>query len=212
MHDTRKGLTLLELDHLAISAQTLEEGGEWLSAAIGAVPVPGGRHAHFGTHNRLLGLAGGLYVEVISVDPKAPAPHHARWFDLDRFSGGPRLTNWICRTDDLEAASAALPGMGPQVALARGDLAWRMAVPEDGRLPYDNCHPAVIQWDCKAHPSAMLPDHGISLRRLIVTHPEAQALEARLEVHLADRRVVFETGVTGLRAEFDTPDGCRFLG
>jgi len=203
---------LLELDHLAISAETLDEGCEWLSAAIDAEPVPGGQHARFGTHNRLLGLSKGLYLEVIAVDPDAPAPGRARWFDLDRFSGAPRLTNWICRTDDLEAAEAALPDMGPQVALERGDLKWRMAVPEDGRLPFDNCHPAIIQWDCPAHPATMLPDHGIALRRLIVTHPEAQSLEARLEGHLNDRRIVFETGAKGLRAEFDTPGGCRFLG
>ena len=203
---------MLELDHLAVTAETLNEGSEWLDAALGARAGPGGQHAHFGTHNRLLGLAGGLYLEVIAIDPDAPPPGHARWFDLDRRSGPPRLGNWICRTDDLEAAQAALPGMGPQVALARGDLAWRMAVPEDGQLPFDDCHPAVIQWDCEMHPGDMLPDHGISLRRLIVTHPEAQALEARLHGHLRDRRVVFETGGTGLRAEFDTPGGCRFLG
>lgn len=203
---------MLELDHFAVTADTLDEGAEWLEAMIGAPTVPGGRHARFGTHNRLLGLANGLYLEVIAVDPEAPAPEDARWFGLDRFSGPPRIGNWICRTDDLEAAQAALPGMGRQVALSRGDLAWRMAVPEDGQLPFAGCHPAVMAWDCAAHPAAALPDHGISLRRLIVTHPEAQALEALLADHLGDRRVVFETGTTGLRAEFDTPGGCRFLG
>ncbi|MFX0541383.1 VOC family protein [Roseovarius sp. S4756] len=203
---------MLELDHLAIAAETLGEGCEWLHHAIDASAGPGGQHAYFGTHNRLLGLSGGLYLEVIAIDPEAAPLDHARWFDLDRFSGPPRLHNWICRTRDLEGAQKALPGMGPQVALVRGDLKWRMAVPEDGKLPFDDCHPAVIQWDCDTHPAALLADHGISLRRLIVTHPEAQDLEARLEGHLSDRRVVFETGQAGLRAEFDTPGGCRFLG
>ena len=58
------------------------------------------------THNRLLGL-GDLYLEVIAADPSAPRPAWPRWFDLDRFTGAPRLTNWICACDDLEAAVAA---------------------------------------------------------------------------------------------------------
>ncbi|MFD0857689.1 VOC family protein [Roseovarius aquimarinus] len=203
---------MLELDHLAITAATLEEGDAWLEDALGTRAGPGGQHPHFGTHNRLLGLAGGLYLEVIAVDPDAPRPAHPRWFDLDSRSGAPRLGNWICRTDDLAAARAALPDIGPEVALSRGDLAWRMAVPEDGKLPFEGCHPAIIQWEAGTHPGDSLPDHGISLRRLIVTHPDAQALEERLAGHLTDRRVVFETGSTALRAEFDTPGGCRFLG
>ncbi|WP_324751623.1 VOC family protein [Roseovarius sp. Pro17] len=203
---------MLELDHLAIAARSLEDGCDWVRASMGAVPAPGGRHAHFGTHNCLLGLADGLYLEVIAIDPEAPPLPHARWFDLDRFEGPPRIGNWICRTSDLEATQAALPGIGPQVALSRSDLRWRMAVPQNGQLPFDNCHPAVIQWDCAAHPAASLPDSGIALRRLIVTHPEAQELEARLSTRLADRRVVFETGSVALRAEFDTPGGTRFLG
>jgi hypothetical protein len=203
---------MLELDHLAITATTLEEGCDWVAQHLGVAPEPGGEHAHFGTHNRLLGLEGGLYLEVIAVDPDAPAPGRARWFDLDRVAGPPRIGNWICRTKDLKAAQVALPGIGSQVALERGDLRWRMAVPENGQLPFDGCHAAVIQWDCDLHPAASLTTRGISLRRLIVSHPGAQELEARVAPLLVDRRVVFETGPLGLRAEFDTPNGCRFVG
>ncbi len=203
---------MLTLDHIAVASDTLDQGADWVSRALGAAPGPGGRHAHFGTHNRLLGLEDGLYVEVIAIDPGAPPLPHARWFDLDRFSGAPRIGNWICRTDDLEAAQAALPGIGAQVALERGDLRWRMAVPDNGQLPFDDCHPAVIQWDCARHPAASLPASGVALRRLIVSHPEADALRARLAPHLADERVRYETGPAGLAAEFDTPEGRRRLG
>ncbi|WP_138933642.1 VOC family protein [Roseovarius arcticus] len=203
---------MLELDHLAIAATTLEEGCDWVAQRLGTAPIRGGRHAFFGTHNCLLGLENGLYLEVIAIDPDAPPPGRPRWFDLDRMAGPPRLSNWICRTEDLEATQAALPGIGPQVALERGDLRWRMAVPENGQLPFDGCHAAVIQWDGDLHPAAALPATGITLRRLIVTHPDAQALEARMAPRLIDRRVVFETGAIGLRAEFDTPGGCKFLG
>lgn len=202
---------MIELDHIAIAATDLQEGSDWVQRSLGVTPVAGGQHAHFGTHNRLLGLEDGLYLEVIAIDPDAPQPGYPRWFNLDRLSGAPRIGNWICRTQDLEGAQAALPGIGAQVSLARGDLRWRMAVPASGQLPFDDCHPAVMQWDCARHPAASLAPTGIALRRLIVRHPEADDLRARLAGQLADGRVVFETGPAGLRAEFDTPQGPRIL-
>ncbi len=202
---------MMELDHIAIAATDLDQGADWVQRSLGIRPEPGGRHAHFGTHNCLLGLEDGLYLEVIAIDPEAPPPGQARWFDLDRFSGAPRISNWICRTDDLEGAQAALPGIGAQVRLERGDLRWRMAVPADGQLPFDDSHPAVMRWDCTRHPAASLPVTGIALRQLVVRHPEANELRARLAGRLADDRVLFETGPAGLRAEFDTSEGPRIL-
>ena len=98
----------LALDHIAISAETLEAGADWVEMALGVPLAGGGKHPHMGTHNRLLSL-GDLYLEVIAIDPAAPMPAHPRWFDLDHFAGPPRLTNWICRTSDLDAALAAAP-------------------------------------------------------------------------------------------------------
>lgn len=201
----------LELDHLAVAAETLEEGAAAVEAALGVALQTGGRHAHFATHNRLLGLGDGLYLEVIAIDRQAPAPGYPRWFDLDRFSGRPRPQVWICRTGDLDGFVAAHPGAGRAVALARGDLSWRMAVPETGVLPFDNAFPAVIEWQGDAHPAARLAPSGCALRRLVVAHPEAAALAAALTHVLRDARVVFEPGAPALRAEIDTPGGLRVL-
>lgn len=204
---------MLELDHIAVAGETLDVATEAVETALGVGLRPGGRHDVFFTHNRLLGLADGLYLEAIAIDPDAPAPARPRWFDLDRFSGTARLTNWICRSDDLDADLAHLgAGAGAPVALSRGDLRWRMAVPADGRLPFDNCHPALIQWDCDQHPAALLPASGCALRRLMVAHPEAAELRARLAPLLDEAsRVEFEPGPPGLMAEIDTPHGLRVL-
>ena len=99
---------MLTLDHLAISALTLEDGTEWAEAALGVVLQNGGQHLHMATHNRLLGL-GDIYLEVIAPDPSRPKPQYPRWFDLDRFTGPPRLTSWIARCDDLATERAASP-------------------------------------------------------------------------------------------------------
>lgn len=203
---------MLRLDHLAVSANTLAEGGAAVEAALGVALAPGGQHALMSTHNKLLGL-GDIYLEVIAIDPDAPKPPHPRWFDLDHFAGRPRLTNWILACDDLDAALAGLPpGVGVAHDLARGDLRWRMAVPADGRLPFGNIHPALIQWQGSAHPAQRLPEMGVRLELLEIATPEAAALKAALSGRLADPRVQITPGAeTAMRARFSTPHGPRVI-
>ncbi|OYX45307.1 MAG: polyphosphate kinase [Rhodobacterales bacterium 32-67-9] len=197
-------------DHLAVSAATLEEGAVAVEQALGLPLGPGGVHPFMGTHNRLLGLGEGEYLEVIAIDPAAPKPPHPRWFRLDRFSGPPRLTNWIVRTDDLEAALAAAPaGAGRAVDLERGSYRWRMGVPTDGCLPYDDAFPALIEWTGALHPAAALPELGCRLVRLEIAHPDAAALRAALPC--ADPRMIVVPGKRALRATIATPHGERHL-
>lgn len=197
----------MKLDHVAVSGETLDEAVAKVEAALGVAMQPGGRHTLFGTHNRLAGLADGLYLEAIAVDPLAPAPGRARWFDLDRFAGPARLSSWICRVDDIGAAPAAA---GRPVEVARGDLRWSMAVPDDGALPFDGLFPAMICWRGGLHPARMLAPTGCGLRRLVVSHPQAAALRGQL-AGFADPRVVIEPGPPELMAEFDTSHGRRRL-
>ena len=103
---------MLTLDHIAVLGETLEEAAHHVEAALGLPMMPGGAHARFGTHNRLLGLAPALYLEAIAIDPAAPPPGHPRWFGLDAFAGPARLDKWICRVDDLGAVLEALPMAG----------------------------------------------------------------------------------------------------
>lgn len=199
------------LDHIAVSAMTLEDGVAAVEAALGVSLQPGGKHSYMGTHNALLGMGPGFYLEVIAIDPAAPRPAHPRWFDLDRFDGPPRVTNWILRVPDLDAALAQAPeGAGRPVSLARGDFRWRMGVPVDGRLPYDNLFPALIQWQEALHPSDRLEDSGCRLTRLELFHPQAAAL--RRAVDLDDSRVLIGEGPTPrMRAVIETPNGPRTL-
>jgi hypothetical protein len=202
----------LRLDHLAVAAVTLEGGVAAVEEALEVRLAGGGQHPHMATHNRLLGL-GDIYLEVIATDPAAPRPAWPRWFDLDRFAGRPRLTNWICACDDLEAALAGAPsGVGVPVDLQRGDYRWRMAVPADGRLPFDGCFPALIQWQGARHPARALPESGIRLALLEIAHPQAEALEQALSGRFHDPRVVFCRGPDkAMRAVFATPWGERVL-
>jgi hypothetical protein len=180
---------MLVFDHIAVAATDLAAGAAAVEAGLGLALQPGGQHPHMGTHNRLMSL-GAEYLEVIAIDPEGTAPAQPRWFDLDRFAGPPRATTWICRCADLEAALAlAPPGTGRPWDLARADLRWRMAVPVDGRLPFDGLFPALIEWQGTPHPAARLTDLGARLVGLTLFSPQADGLRAALAGLMDDPRI-----------------------
>lgn len=203
---------MLRLDHIVVSALTLAEGVETVETALGLPLAPGGTHAHMATHNRLLGL-GDIYLEVIAADPAQPRPAWPRWFDLDNFAGPPRLTNWICNTDDLDATlGRGPPGLGAPISLSRGDYRWRTAIPPDGRLPFGGAFPGILQWFGTLHPARTLPEAGARLTRLEIAHPQSDTLGDLLAHRLNDPRVHFSHGAEkAFRATIATPHGDRVL-
>jgi hypothetical protein len=166
---------LRELDHLVVGARTLEEGAAWVESKLGVPTVAGGKHALMGTHNRLLKLDAGRYLEVIAIDPDAPAPGRPRWFELDtpamrdRLANGPALIHWVDRTDDLDSALRVYPDQVEVLSLSRGPYRWRMGVPRDGRFPARGSLATLIQWEGGLHPAAALPESGVSLTRFSPT-------------------------------------------
>lgn len=201
----------LRLDHIAISGESRDEARAYVEDALGLAMQAGGQHARFGTHNHLMGMQDGLYLEAISIDPEAPQPDRPRWFDLDRFSGAPRLTNWICSVNDIAAATEHWPKAGTPIALERGELRWQMAVPASGILPFDGLFPPLIEWAGSLHPAKMLEPKALTLVSLTIRHPAAEELESLLGP-ICGGTVRFETSQeTSLIAEFDTPHGRRVL-
>lgn len=169
----------LAFDHLVVAAERLGEGVDYVEEALGCALEAGGKHARYGTHNALLGLGAGAYLEVIAIDPDAPPPPRARWFGLDGFRGAPRLQTWVCRAEGL--TKETLPqGFEGVVDLQRGDLRWRMAEAKGGALPFDACFPGLIDWGDTPHPSTRLKPSGWRLAQLEIAHPRAEALAKAL--------------------------------
>lgn len=204
----------LALDHIVIAARTLEEGAAYVEAVLGVKLSQGGHHAQMGTHNLLLSLGPEEYLEVIAIDPGADDPGYPRWFDLDRFDDPPRMTNWVCRTDDLDAALDAAPeGAGIPLEFTRNDFAWAMGVPDDGVLPFDGAMPALIEWGSGSpHPAPRLPDLGLRLSRLDVFLPEADRLMQAFPAMASLGHVSVRSGPEKrLIATISTPEGLRVL-
>ncbi len=208
---------MLQLDHIAVASLTLEEGVAHVERCLGVIVPPGGEHPSMGTHNHVMRLGDGIYLEIISPNPKVQ-PARPRWFGLDRsellaqLKLAPRLMTWVVRVPDLRAALQTLPEAGEAVRASRGGLSWLISVPAGGAMPFDGAFPTLIQWPDGPHPSGRMVDLGCRLRRLEVAHPCANLIGERLSSNFEDRRVTLaHENRVRLRAEIMTPAGLREL-
>ncbi|MFO6420065.1 VOC family protein [Hylemonella sp. W303a] len=218
-----QGMAPARVDHLVIAAHTLAQGVAWCSTVLGVEPGPGGEHVLMGTHNRLLALKDGThplaYLEIIAINPQAPAPGRRRWFDLDdpalqsALREAPRLVHVVAQCEDAAQACAALSAQGidrgPLLRASRqtaqGLLEWQITVREDGRRLFNGALPTLIQWG-DTHPSGSLPERGLRLRALHATHPEAGALRAACQA-MGLSALTVEEGRPNLVAVLQTPRG-----
>ncbi|GAB3625579.1 glyoxalase [Pandoraea terrae] len=221
----------LKFDHLVVAAATLEAGEDYVIDALGLTgvqPQRGGKHAAMGTHNSLLGLWGGAYLEIIAIDPDAPAPARPRWFGLDdpavqaRIARGPHLSHWVARVErprQLVRWQAQYPQrLAPVLPMRRGDFQWHIGVPADGALPQwqgagQGVVPTLIQWDTSVHPAASLPDSDCALKTLRGFHPQADTVREQLRWLGAESLLSLEATLVepSLVAEIETPNGLRTL-
>jgi hypothetical protein len=206
---------IARLDHLVVAARDLVSGAAWLEKRLGVALSPGGVHPRMGTHNRVLRLGDGVYLELIAVDPAAPPPGRPRWFGLDepalsaRLAGRPHLVAWAANTDDLDAAVTTSPfAHGSIEEMTRGDLAWRITIPQDGRPVEDGAVPTLIAWPPGVHPTKRMPASGCALERLTIRHGEPARIRGGLaRLGLVDLSVRVIEGVPSLAASITTPTG-----
>ena len=207
------------IDHLVIAAATLEQGVAWCEATLGVVPAPGGEHPLMGTHNRVLRIATvdypRAYLEIIAIQPGRTPQRPRRWFDLDDETvrdalarGGPRLLHFVASVPDVRAAVNAWQSLridrGEPAAASRmtprGLLAWQITVRDDGQRLFQGALPTLIEWG-ETHPASALPESGVTLQALAVTHPQAASLRNAYEA----------IDLQGVAVREGTPDVCAVL-
>jgi hypothetical protein len=215
------------LDHLVVVAASLEQGVAWCEATLGVTPGPGGQHPLMGTHNRLLRIATvdhpRAYLEIIAVDPGADgSKRHAgrRWFDMDDpalaaavTKNGPQLAHFVVNVPTLHAALAALRAQGIDRGEAieasrmtpRGLLQWKIAVRLDGQRLFQGCLPTLIEWGT-THPAGGMPESGVTLQSLTVTHSQAPELRRAFDA-IGLQGIAVSAGSSNLCVTLHTPNG-----
>ena len=199
------------LDHLVYAAPDLDLATVDLERCLGVRPGYGGKHAGGLTHNALLSLGEGAYLEIIAPVPGVTASAGVLPFGLGALTTA-RLAAWAAAVDDLErrVETARVAGYEPGEVITGGrdlpdggHLSWRLAVrPQpagDGLVPF------LIQWTSEPHPSATAPK-GCRFVALRAEHPEPESLLAMLQA------LAFDLAVTGgdaprLIATLETPNG-----
>jgi Glyoxalase-like domain len=176
---------MAELDHLVLGAETLEAGAAYVEHRLGVRPTPGGTHEGFGTHNLLVGLGPGRYLEIIAADPAQAGTTPARLFGLGdpgtrtMLAAGPRLVGWVARTVALDAVVGRLGHKAGEIrGMRRGDLQWRMANPPREEA-MDGLVPSLIEWR-GGSAAERIPDSGCRLAALQAEHPSIDALRSAL--------------------------------
>ncbi len=202
---------MITLDHIAISGKTLDEASDHVESSLGVKLQDGGCHDRYGTHNKLLSLANGIYLEAIAINPQVVKPRYPRWFNLDNFNGKPRITNWICRSENIYSDTKNIFFESTEIIkMKRNQLQWLMTVPRNGILPFDGAFPAILQWET-IPPIANLVPSGCDLRHMTIFHPKALTLQNKIK-SINDPRISFEpNNKVAFFAEFDTPHGIRSI-
>ena len=176
-----------------------------------------------GTHNRLLSIASPAfphaYLEIIALDPAATptrAPGLRRWFDMDDprlmstvRTEGPVLAHWVARTSHVQDAAAQLRAQGHEPGevlqasrmTPSGLLEWHITVRDDGQRLLGGTLPTLIEWGAM-HPTARMEPSGVMLERLVLRHPQPQALQAALQAAglMENTCIQIEAGEPGLQA------------
>ena len=206
------------LDHIAINCLTLSQGIDWVEERLGVRVPLGGKHAIMNTHNAVMRLGDGVYLEIIAADRQAGPPERPRWFGLDDpevkarlAASGPYFSAYICRSYDVaETVGLAKTDLGQIHTMRRGDLVWQIAIRDDGAAPMGGLHPIVIQWPPGPHVSTRMADLGCGLKEIVVRPPESEPLLAALGAIGVGGLVTIKPPTRGaelLEATLTRPDG-----
>jgi hypothetical protein len=154
----------VRIDHAIIGARDIEAVAGRLWEQHGLASLPGGRHAGWGTHNRIIPLAG-AYLEILGVadENEALRDPMGRWLLANTGTGDP-LMAWCCETSDIERRARRLG-----LTLERGGrdgpdgsrISWRVA----GRDVALGARPFFIAWDApEMRPGLLSAPHAVDVR------------------------------------------------
>ncbi len=160
---------MLRLDHLGYAVRDLDAAAVRFREEFGLDSVVGGRHAGFGTANRIVPL-GEQYIELVGVVDKIEAEGSA--FGRSVLERTAEADGWlviVAVTDDVEAEAARLGlevQMGARTRPDGSEVRWRMTgLDAPAREPW---MPFFMTWDIpdEQHPGSQRAGHGVRVEGL----------------------------------------------
>jgi hypothetical protein len=199
------------IDHLVYGVTNLQIGVDQLERLTGVRAAGGGKHVGRGTHNALLGLGGGSYLEIIAPDPEQKVAQRPLPFGLEALDSS-GLIGWAIRTAEIDGLVAEARGAGydpgpiesmERLRLDGTKLKWRLT--SRAHFPSSFVLPFVIDWGASSHPSQSAPA-GVTLVGLRIQHPDPHSIQSALSALHLDVPVA-QAPEAALIALLDTPRG-----
>lgn len=175
-----------KIDHLVYAVPDLKKSIKDLSKLLGVEVIYGGEHKSEGTHNALVNLGNGCYLELLAIDKNNTNISKKRWMGMDLLTE-PMLTRWAIKSDNLEEDAAILKAAHPQMGNIKtgsrkktdgSTLSWALSMPL--AAPLVEVLPFALDWKDSIHPTESLPD-VCQLVELQATHPEPDTVLPTLE-------------------------------
>jgi catechol 2,3-dioxygenase-like lactoylglutathione lyase family enzyme len=182
------------VDLVTLGVPDLDAALDRMEARTGVRPAYGGVHPTRATHNAVLALGDGAYLEILAARPGLQTAENAPLRDLKK----PTVLWWGVRVADVAAARRDLEAAGlPTTAPAAGS---RIS-PDGATLRWETFNlvhapdgaPFFIAWAAGVpHPAATAPT-GCRLRTLSVAAERRETLAGLLRQVAVDSRVQTET-------------------
>ena len=199
------------IDHIVYAVPDLHKAIKALGKKLGVEPVYGGKHQTFGTHNALVGLGKGCYLELLAADQENTDVFPPRWMGVDIISK-PTITRWAIVSDDIDEQARKLQNINPDMGHVQQGmrrktdgslLRWKLAMP----LPKPEVEviPFILDWQGSIHPSHDL-ENTCSIHSFSLGHPNARYMSHALK-QAGIEADIQESEQSFIKLQLKTPNG-----
>ena len=169
------------LDHIVIGSFTLDEGTKFVENILQAKLSDIGYHKDMGTHNRVIRISEGVYLEVIAIDPKTSKLNNRKWFNLDnsklqsKLKKSPQIIGYVIENNDINITKY----YDPFFKSSRDIYKWKFAMPTfnnnilDSEIIVSGMIPSLITWKSEK-PIYQMKNNQFELISFEIRLPETQ--------------------------------------
>ena len=185
----------MHLDHIVIIVPNLAHIIEDINNKLGCIPVLGGKHPKYGTHNALLRINNKnrykQYIEFLAIDPMVEPPKIYPPGLHPKLSH-PKISSWAVYCKNIEATAQAMCSIGgffdvgeifsmSRKSVEGEILSWEIAYNYDSIVSSNGIIPFLINWGKTMHPADQLEkNNSCEIAELTMKHPDGGIINSEL--------------------------------